>query len=249
MNTVAIVQARMGSTRLPGKIMTELCKKPMLWHIVKRVRQSESVNEVVVATSREPADDTVEELAEKNHIVLWRGSQNHVLKRFYECASYYKADIVVRLTGDNALVDAGIIDSGIAYFKESQRDYIYYREGLPLGMAIEIFTYDALKCAYESASDAQCIEHVTPYLYKNPQLFQAERVPCVGKDYSYLRWTMDTERDKELISEIYKNLYQEGKYFSFEDILKEYEKHPQWKFLNTDIEQKKVTYQGEEAEN
>ena len=76
---------------------------------------------------------------------LWRGSQNHVLKRFYECASYYKADIVVRLTGDNALVDAGIIDSGIAYFKESQRDYIYYREGLPLGMAIEIFTYDALK--------------------------------------------------------------------------------------------------------
>ena len=246
MNAVAIIQARMGSVRLPGKIMTDLCGKPMLWHIVKRVERSELVNHVVIATSKEQDDDAVEELAEKNKFLLWRGSQNHVLKRFYDCAAHYKADIVVRLTGDNALVDAGIIDRGIAYFKECQQDYIYYREGLPLGMAVEIFTYDALKCAYENAADAQCFEHVTPYLYKNPQMFRAERVSCVGEDYSSLRWTMDTEQDKELISEIYTNLYRESSYFSFEDILKEYEKHPEWKFINEQIEQKKVTYQGEE---
>ncbi len=245
MNAVAIVQARMGSTRLPQKIMTNLCGKPMLWHIVKRVERSEFVNDVVIATSKEQADDAVEELAKKNKILLWRGSHDNVLKRFYDCATHYEADIVVRLTGDNALVDAGIIDGGIAYFKESQRDYIYYREGLPLGMAVEIFTYGALKCAYEHAKDVQCLEHVTPYLYRNPQLFQAERVSCIGKDYSSLRWTMDTEQDKELISEIYTRLYKEGNYFSFEDILKEYEKHPEWNFLNAEIEQKKVTYPGE----
>lgn len=93
--------------------MTDLCGKPMLWHIVKRVKRSELVNHVVIATSKEQDDDAVEELAEKNKFLLWRGSQKHVLKRFYDCAAHYKADIVVRLTGDNALVDAGIIWNGL----------------------------------------------------------------------------------------------------------------------------------------
>lgn len=244
MNIVAIIQARMGSTRLPGKIMTDLCGRPMLWHIVNRVRQSRYIDDVIIATSVEQGDNAVEQMAKENKISVWRGSQNNVLERFYDCATHYKADVVVRLTGDNALVDAGIIDMGISYFQENEYDYICYRQGLPLGMAAEIFTYDALKQAYESAEDAQCLEHVTPYLYKNPNLFRIERVPCMGDDYSYLRWTMDTEQDKELIVEIYESLYQENRYFSFQDILKEYEKHPQWTQLNKDVEQKKLTYRG-----
>lgn len=245
MRIVAIIQARMGSTRLPQKVLTDLCGKPMLWHIVNRVRQSGLVNDVVVATSVEQADDAVERMAKENGILCWRGSQDNVLERFYDCASHYQAEIVLRLTGDNALVDAGLIDMGITYFKENKFDYICYREGLPLGMAVEIFTYAALKQAYENAGDAQCLEHVTPYLYKNPDLFQAMRVPCIGENYSHLRWTMDTEQDKALITDIYETLYDGNHYFSFEDILKEYASHPQWMHMNESVEQKKVTYKGE----
>ncbi len=245
MGIIAIIQARMGSTRFPNKVLTELCGKPMLWHIVNRVRQSEFVSDVVIATSVEQADDAVEQMAKENNILCWRGSQNNVLERFYDCATKYQADIVLRLTGDNALVDAGLIDMGITYFRENNFDYVYYREGLPLGMAVEIFTYAALKQAYENAEDAQCLEHVTPYLYKNPELFQCKHVPCVGEDYSHLRWTMDTKQDKELVMDIYENLYDKNQYFSFEDILKEYASHPQWLHMNEDVEQKKVTYSGE----
>lgn len=245
MRIVAIIQARMGSTRLPQKIMMDLCGKPMLWHIVNRVRRSRLVNDVVVATSVEQADDAVEQMAKGNGILFWRGSQNNVLERFYGCATQYQADIVLRLTGDNALVDAGLIDMGITYFKEKEFDYICYREGLPLGMAVEIFTYDALKLAYENAEDTQCLEHVTPYLYRNPSLFRIMRVPCMGENYSHLRWTMDTEQDRNLIKEIYESMYYENPYFSFEDILKEYGSHPQWMHINEDVEQKKVTYRGE----
>ncbi len=248
MKVVAIIQARMGSTRLPQKIMTDLCGKPMLWHIVKRVANSKMIDDVVIATSTNSEDDAVEQLAKEYGISLWRGSQENVLERFYDCATYYHADLIVRLTGDNALVDSSIIDMGISYFKEHEYDYVSYRKGLPIGMIIEIFSYVALKKSYENAEDIQCLEHVTPYIYKNPHMFQIKYVPCIGTDYSYLRWTMDTEYDKQLITEIYQTLYHQNKYFTFEEILKEYEKHPQWLTINGEVKQNQVTYQGENKE-
>ena len=168
-----------------------------------------------------------------------------MLERFYDCATFYKADILVRLTADNALVDAGIIDAGITYFQKHTYDYVYYREGLPIGMACEIFTYDALKRAYENASDAECLEHVTPYLYKNPHLFHVERVGCIGENLGFLRWTMDTELDKELITQIYNCIYTRKNNFTYRDILEEYKIHPGWTQLNSSVEQVAVTYRGE----
>ena len=242
MDTVAILQARMGSTRLPGKIVTEICGQPMLLRILERVEKSVLLDRVVVATSESDRDDLVEQLVCDHGYQIWRGSEDNVLERFYECAKRYKADIIVRLTGDNALIDAGIIDEGISYFKNHAYDYVFYREGLPVGMAIEIFSYDALNIAYENATDSQCLEHVTPYLYRNPQLFRVRRVPCAGQDQSQLRWTMDTEEDKKLILDIYEHLYQDGEYFSYLDILKAYEKHPEWININREVEQVQVTY-------
>ena len=245
MRILAVIQARMNSTRLPQKIMTPLCGKPMLWHIVNRVNRSGLIHQVVIATSLKPEDDIVESFANENNFFIWRGSQDNVLERFYDCATFYKADILVRLTADNALVDAGIIDAGITYFQKHTYDYVYYREGLPIGMACEIFTYDALKRAYENASDAECLEHVTPYLYKNPHLFHVERVGCIGENLGFLRWTMDTESDKELITQIYNCIYTRKNNFTYRGILEEYKIHPGWTQLNSSVEQVAVTYRGE----
>lgn len=245
MKVIAIIQARMNSTRLPQKIMTNLCGKPMLWHIVRRVEKSKTIENVLIATSVNKEDDIVKEFAESNNIMFWRGSQDNVLERFYESASYCHADIIVRLTGDNALIDSGIIDAGVTFFRENKYDYVYYREGLPLGVAVEIFTYDALEYAYKNVNDTQCLEHVTPYFYQNPHIFSVKRVPCIGKNYNNLRWTMDTEFDKKLITEIYECLYENNNDFTYGDVLKEYNKHPQWIALNDRVEQIQVTYPGE----
>lgn len=247
MNIVTIIQARMGSTRLPGKVLMEICGKPVLWHIVQRASQSLYTNKIVIATSVEEEDNAIAEFAQKNGFLYYRGSQNNVLERFYQCAQKNEADIIVRLTADNSLIDAHIIDRGIAYFKQNLYDYIYYTEGLPVGMAVEIFSYAALKQAYQNANDLQCLEHVTPYLYKNPHLFHARRIPCEGRDNSKLRWTLDTERDKQLIMQIYECLYNKNPYFAYEDILEEYERHPMWQALNRDEQQIEITYQGDIA--
>lgn len=238
----------MGSTRLRGKVLMEICKKPVLWHIVNRASRSRHLEQIIIATSNDPVDDAIEQFAVVNETELYRGAQMNVLDRFYKCAAQYKADIIVRLTGDNALIDPGIIDLGIECFKRSPGvDYMYYREGLPLGMAVEIFTFQALKVAYENATDEECLEHVTPYLYKN-SIFNTKRISCIGEDYSRLRWTLDTAQDYRLITEIYKNLYKDDEtIFSFEDVMEQYLYHEEWTGINSDIDQIKVKYQGEET--
>lgn len=245
MKIVAIIQARMGSIRLPQKIMTEFCGHPMLWHILKRVEKSKYINQIYIATSKDTIDNIVELFAKRNNVMIWRGSHNNVLERFFECASHCNADIIIRLTADNALIDSNIIDMGIEYFLKNDYDYIYYREGLPIGLAVEIFTYNALKYTYKKAKDIQCLEHVTPYMYQNPQIFCIKRVPCIGENHENLRWTLDTEEDRKLIYKIYESLYISNNFFTYEDILKEYLKHPEWTKLNKSIEQVKVTYKGE----
>lgn len=250
MKVAAIIQARMESTRLPGKVLMEICGKPVLWHIVNRSLKSRYLEHVMIATSNNSADDKIYQFALNNSIDVYRGSQTNVLERFYRCALQYEPDIIVRLTGDNALIDPYIIDSGIEYFIQNEGiDYIYYREGLPLGMAVEIFTYQALKTAYDEAEDDECLEHVTPYLYKNSK-FNAKRVPGLGEDYSYLRWTLDTRQDYELITKIYETLYGNGeRLFCFEDVIEQYKYHTEWKDINSNVEQVKVTYKGDTKGN
>ncbi len=250
MRTVAIVQARMGSSRLPNKVMMELCGHPALWHIYDRIRRSKRVDEFVIATSSMPENDGIEAFAMKNGISVFRGSEDNVLERVYLAAKKANADAVVRLTGDNVLVCAEIIDAGAVYFEqEGSLDYLYYREGLPLGLAVEIMKYDALECAYLEAADAECLEHVTPYLYRNPQRFCCHRHVGLGEDCSKIRWTMDTPEDYELIEKIYAELYKEGEYFGYLDALQEYKKNAAWPALNQSVLQKKISYQGEAREN
>lgn len=247
MMIVAIIQARMESTRLPGKVLKKMCGKTVLQHIVARVSNSVNVNKVVIATSTNDADNAIEKMAQENNIICYRGSQNNVLERFAKCAEIFKPDIIVRLTGDNALIDFKIIDQGIQEFiSDGTLDYLKYRDGLPLGMAVEIFKYSALMTAYHNATNDECLEHVTPYLYKNPDKFKIGKSSCNDRDLSNLRWTIDTQDDFELISLIYEQLYpKHGDNFEMLDIIEAYNEHPEWQTVNNRIEQVKVNYNGE----
>lgn len=246
MKIIAVIQARMSSTRLPKKVLMDICGKPMLWHIVNRARNSKVLKQVIIATSEEKEDDAIEEFSVKYEIPCYRGSQDNVLDRFWKSASQYNPDIVVRLTGDNALIDAQVIDEALELFvQDGTLDYMYYHENLPLGMAVEVMKMSALTIAHLEATDIECIEHVTPYLYKNANMFSSKRVSFPELDYSNLRWTMDTEEDRKLILSIYETLYNEDKFFGYQDILKEYKNHPEWYEMNLNIIQKEVEYSGE----
>ena len=245
MRTVAIVQARAGSSRLPNKVMMDLCGHPVLWHIHDRVRRSKWVDDFVVATSVMPENDGIEAFALQNGIHVFRGSEENVLERFYLAAKEAAAEIVIRLTGDNALVCPEIIDEGAAYFEQTQTlDYLCYREGLPLGLSVEVIGFHALERAYQEADDAECLEHVTPYLYRNPGQFHCYRYPCIGEDYSRIRWTVDTQEDYNLVRNIYESLYTEGGCFGYQEALQIYLAHPQWAGLNSSVVKKKILYSG-----
>lgn len=243
MKIIAIIQARMESTRLPKKVLMNICERPILDHIVERVKQSKYIEKVVIATSTNEADNEINEFARSDKIDCFRGSQENILERFYLCSQKYMPQIVIRLTGDNALVDAEIIDEGIEKFIKEEVDYLYYREGLPLGMCIEIFTYSALEKAYEEAKDAECLEHVTPYLYKNKK-FKSMRASISGVDYSWLRWTVDEKEDLELVTKIYEYLYPLNPNFNFNDILNAYKANPDWISINQNNKQKQLSYTG-----
>lgn len=244
MKTVAIIQARASSTRLPGKVLMELGNKPMLINIVDRVRRSKKVDEIVVATSNESSDDIIVGLLSVNGIPIFRGSLNNVLERFYLCAKKYSADVVIRLTADNALVDPKIIDEAVTTFLNRNADYVYYKRSLPLGMCVEVFSFESLEKSYNDTSNGECLEHVTPYIRNNPELFKVMNYSDESDiDYSDLRFTIDTPQDFEFVSKIYD--YFDYNSFSYEDIIVLLKHHPEWKLINQGIEQKIVQYTGE----
>ena len=246
MNIIVIIQARLSSERLPEKVLKELEGIPMIKRIVERANQAKTVDRVVVATSKEQSDDKMYDYCRSENISVFRGELDNVLKRYYDCAGQNQAEMIVRLTGDNALVDAHIIDRAAELFlNEGNLDYLHYCKELPLGMAVEVFSYKALERAYLQAENPECKEHVTLYMYKNESkfkcLFYSE--PAT-EDCSGLRWTMDTEEDYELIKRIYQYFGQ--KQFHYEDVLEAYMQNPEWKRINRSIRHKTVKYEGEQ---
>lgn len=243
MRTHAIIQARMGSQRLPGKILMPLCGKPLLWHIVDRLRRCELVDEITVATTNCKEDDQVE-AACKGVLACtcFRGDADDVLDRFYRCASECEAPVIIRLTADNPFIDPSVIDEAIREFAErAPLDYLRYREGLPLGTGIEVFSYSALERAWGSAFDRECREHVTVAMYRSGDLYRWESAPCKGADFSDLRLTVDTEPDYRTACAIFDTLFVEDRQFGIQDIIKLVEDHPEL-LKNQDVHQKIVGY-------
>lgn len=242
-NIVAIIQARMGSTRLPGKILMDIAGKPMLWHIVNRLKYSRLINKIVIATSINKNDDAVEFFCGEHGISFYRGSQEDVLDRYYQAAYLYQADAVVRITADCPLIDPIVVDKVISGYLGN---YEYFngasnviKRTYPKGLDTEVVSYFTLEKISKIASEPYEREHVTIFIYEHPGLFKLYSLENPD-DLSDLRWTVDEEIDLRFVREIYKILYQDSKIFYMEDVLRILEKDPQLTQINKHIKRKDI---------
>lgn len=243
MKTVAIIQARMGSTRLPGKIMKNLYGKSVLQHVIERVQQTKNIDSVVIATTALKQDDIVVDEAVKCGVRFFRGSENDVLERYYLAAKENNADIVIRITSDCPLIDPFVTSEIVNFYKEHSYDIVtnagadMTQRTYPRGLDTEVFSAEILEKAFYNAEKPHHREHVTPYIYENSTSIYYYKG---SSDYSNYRWTLDTKEDLLLIKTIYSYLYKGQHNFYFQDILHLIHSHPQLLSINAHIEQKKL---------
>ena len=219
---VAILQARMGSTRLPGKVMAQIAGRPMLQHIIDRALRAKRVAQVVVATTQLPADDSIEALAVASGVTCYRGSEHDVLDRYYQAARQFNAEIIVRLTGDNPLVEGEFIDWCIEEFLNTTPLPDYLDTGsskrFPYGLSVEVFTFAALETAWREGQAMTQREHVTSFVRENPDRFRIKSLSSV-EDNSNMRWTVDTVADLDRTRALYSALDLGARVVSYEDLL------------------------------
>lgn len=235
---VAIVQARMGSTRLPGKVLLPLAGRPMLAHVCERVQRAGKVQTVLVATSTAPADDAIEQFCRMGGWGCFRGDELDVLDRFHGAAQMAGAKVIVRITADCPLIDPGVIDRAVAEFESSDADYAANTipiRTFPRGLDVEVFRFTALARAWREAIDPPSREHVTASIYRRPREFRIHGMPH-AEDESHHRWTVDTPVDYALMERIYRHF--DSNAFTWQEALALVELHPEWREINRHIEQK-----------
>jgi spore coat polysaccharide biosynthesis protein SpsF len=240
MKIVAIVQARMGSTRLPGKVLVDLGGATTLARVLRRLDRATLLDRIIVATSTASSDDEILQECSRSHVDCFRGSESDVLDRYYSAANTYPADAVVRITADCPLVDPTLVDQTITKFQNQSADYASnaLQRTYPRGLDVEVFTIAALKLAWQSARRPYEREHVTPYLYEHPDLFRL--VSEVGTvDYSQYRWTLDTPEDLQLLRAIYSR-FDNKDTFSWLDVITLMGREPQLADLNCNVRQKSL---------
>lgn len=244
MKKVAIIQARMSSTRLPGKVLKEICGIPMLKIQIERIKRCKFIDKIVVATTTKKNDDVVIELCNKLSISTFRGSENNVLGRFFEAANHYKSDIIIRLTSDCPLIDPKLIDNIVEYYCDNKDNYDYVSNGIiqtyPRGMDTEVFDYNTLKKTFERSKEKFEKEHVTPFIYDPKNGFKLYNY-CSVTNLSNYRLTVDTIEDFMLVEEIFSSLYIEKGYsFDLFDIIEYLNKNPELVKRNANIKQKDI---------
>ncbi|ALS26099.1 cytidylyltransferase [Paenibacillus sp. 32O-W] len=241
MKVVAIVQARMGSTRLPGKVLKQLGSQSVLAHVINRLRSVPAIHEVVVATTTESIDQAIVHETVQLDVPCYRGSEYDVLSRYYEAARQHRADVIVRITSDCPLIDPDVTGQCIDFFFRQQVDYASntIERTFPRGLDTEVFTMEALQTAQMRASLPYQREHVTPYLYQNPALFKMAHYKD-AKDYSHYRWTLDTVEDWLFITSVVNRCESESIPLSYSSILKMLDNYPELIEINAHVEQKKL---------
>lgn len=222
-NTVAIVQARLSSSRLPGKVLKELCGKPVLKHVLDRLECCSMVNSVVVATTRDESDEALVQWCEEQNIDYYRGEREDVLSRFYECAIEYDADNIVRVTSDNPLVDPSIVDSTIELFIEKGADYgsNSLKKTFPHGLDVEVLTFEALEESHREATEYYEREHVTQFIRHRPQRYHLCNLESDG-DWNDIRVTLDEDVDLQLIKLLIRLLGENVDFYALKKLFSEY---------------------------
>ncbi|MEJ6580846.1 MAG: glycosyltransferase family protein [Akkermansiaceae bacterium] len=235
----AIMQARLGSSRLPGKVLLKVGETTFLEHAFSRLSKSTTVDHAVIATTEEAQDDKIARFCEAQNWAYTRGSEQDVLDRYYQTALQFPADIIVRVTSDCPLLDPDLIDEVVECLAQDFPRTHYASNVLPTrsfprGLDVEAFTFSALETAWKEAKETTQREHVTPFLYQNPERFQNASI-SFPEDHSDHRWTLDTPEDRDVLSQI---LTLQPNPVPWKDILKLAEKHPEWLAHNQHIEQK-----------
>jgi spore coat polysaccharide biosynthesis protein SpsF len=233
---VAIIQARTDSTRLPNKVMADIFGKPLIIRLLERVKESTTINEIILATTTRAIDTSLVNVVRDYGLPVFRGKCNDVLDRYYKAATKYHADGIVRITGDCPLIDPQIVDKVIQLFLQNQYDYVTntLEPTYPDGLDVELFSYAALQKAWSEAFLGSDREHVTPYIRNHPEKFSLKNMKNTI-DLSHLRWTVDQQEDLEFVREIFKRLYNERKIFYMKDIIELLQEHPELKGINTGI--------------
>ena len=242
MTTLIIVQARMSSTRLPGKVLLPLAGEPMLTRLIERLRRVQRADGIVVATTTNASDDPIAALCAQLGVPCHRGSEHDVLSRSADAARLHGADVVVRITSDCPLIDPALIDQVIAVYEEGESDYVsnMLPPTWPYGMAVEVFSAAALAQAHAEATQAAEREHVTPFIYWHPERYRLRNVAS-PVDLSQHRWTVDTPEDYALVSRLFHHLMPTHPHFTQADVLALLEQHPDWIALNQHVQQKPAT--------
>jgi len=243
MKKVIIVQARMGSTRLPGKVLREVLGKPLLEYQLERLARVRSSDMVVVATTDKEQDKPIVDLCRRLGVLFFRGPEEDVLARYYLAAREFGAEIVARITADCPIIDPAVVDQVFRFYLDHAGEYDYVsnarRRTYPRGMDTEVFSFHALEEAYREARREAEREHVTIFIYEHPERYSLGGVEY-HQDYSRYRWTVDTEEDFQLIEKIITALYPKNPEFTLEDCLQLLAKYPEWEKINAHIKQKPV---------
>lgn len=243
MKVVIVIQARMGSTRLPGKVLKKILDKPMLWYLIDRVSRVEFAHEIVVSTTINPADDSIVDFCKDVGASCYRGSEHDVLSRYYETAKQHNADCVVRICSDSPLVDPFVVDKLIKIFTKGKGEYDYVsntlEESYPVGLHTEVFSIGALENSHSNATDPVEREHVTPYIYRNPNIFKLNSV-ALDVDLSNYRWTVDYPEDFKLVKNIFENIYPSKTDFDMFDVVNYLKHNPEIASINGNFKKKQT---------
>jgi len=274
LDTIAIIQARMNASRLPGKVLLDIGGKPMLEWVVERTRRAKRVQQVVVATTLDSSDDPIFDFCKRKNYRVGRGSIHDVLDRYYQTAKHFQAQTVVRITADCPFIDPGLVDAAIRLMfsgtgaldlrkrlSAARFDFVTNRlpppwgRTYPIGLDVEVFTFDALERAWRTAIPKNQREHVTPFLYEGTPIAQlkysipnstyssamtpdGQHIALLHHtpDYSDLRWTVDTPQDLELIRKIVAHFPNDT--FTWEDVLALVQENPQLSQINAQVQHK-----------
>ena len=230
-----IIQARMGSTRLPGKVMKKIDgKKSILEHVIKQLSYSTKIEKIIVATTDLPEDDVIIKYLISKKIDFFKGSSEDVLDRYFQCANEYSIDTIVRITADNPLIDPKIVDLIVEEYEKEKYDLVtntIYRT-FPYGTEVEVFSFEILKNAWKNAKKPSEREHVTPYIRNLQNKFHLKNLKN-NKNFSQLRYTVDRKEDLEVVKEIIKNIHE--KPILLKHILKLYKTKPNIFKINENV--------------
>jgi len=234
---LAVIQARMASKRLPAKVLQDVSGKPVLLWVVERISRAREIDELVVATSNNPFDNAIEHFCDEYAIPVRRGEENDVLERFYKVCCEFKPETIVRITADCPLIDYEVVDRVITTFMETDCDYASntLNRTYPRGLDTEVFTFKTLERAWIEAKLPSEREHVTPYIWKHPDIFTLVSVED-DEDNSRLRLTLDVEEDLEFIREIYNRINDIDEFCGYKKIIELLKDEPHLLNINADVE-------------